>query len=406
MRRRWGLRRRVKITGIGPVTPAGVGRESFARGIMEPVSRVREIKSLAKYEAGDFVGAEVVDPAFDELADGLGIGKLPRHTQFAMVGAELAVRDAGLALADLRDHKPLVIVGASLMDFGVMNRIMERIVRKGPEFGLPSAVYGSSVSAISGSIAELIGAGTQTMALQSACCSGLDAIGHAAERIASGEADMAICGGTEAPLYFHPMLELRMAGLAPASAEWPERMCRPFDLWRTTGVIGEGATIFLLEPEGSPRRAHAYIEGYAYATDPVEKALEGLGDAIRLALANAGRRRTEVDCINAWGPGHKIVDRAEAQILSRIFGARLKDVPAVSIKGALGNPLGAAGAMQVGAAALGLADGMIPPTVNWQYADPDCALNLSSQSRAIEHQVTLINSHGLSGTNACLVLSK
>lgn len=398
-------RRRVKITGLGPVTPAGSGRVDFWKGILESRSRVRELKALAKYQSGDFVGAEVDDAAINGVVIALEADKLPRHTQFAVAGTELALRDAGLNFADLREMEPLVIAGASLMDFGVMNKVMDRIAKTGPDFGVPSAVFSSSVSAISGSIAERIGGRTQTMALQSACCSGLDAIGHAANRIASGEADIAICGGTEAPLYFHPMLELRMAGLAPASAEMPERMCRPFDQWRTTGVIGEGACMMVLEPENSPRSAHAYIDGYAYATDPSGQPLEGLGEAIKLALANAGRRLNEIECINAWGPGHKVVDRAEAQVLQTTFGDLLANIPAVSIKGAIGNPLGAAGAIQVGAAALGLADEMIPPTVNWQFADPDCPLNLSAKARAVSHRVTLVNSHGLSGTNACLVLS-
>lgn len=400
------IRRRVKITGIGPVTPAGVGREAFANGILEPVSHVREYTAFAKFDSGEFVAAEVADEAIAALGVARNTGKLPRHTMFAIAGAELAVRDAGLTLGDLAGRNPMVTVGASLMDFGVMNRIMERIMRKGPGYGLPSAVFSSSVSAISGAIAELIDGPTRTLALQSACCSGLDAIGHAADCIARGEAEIALCGGTEAPLHFHPMLELKMAGLAPDSAEMPERMCRPFDLWRTTGVIGEGACLLVLEPEESPREAYAYIDGYAYATDPNEQPVAGLGDAIRLTLANAGRRQHEVDCISAWGPGHKLVDRAEAGVLRRIFGERLAEIPALSLKGAIGNPLGAAGAIQAGAAALALHDGLIPPTVNWQFPDPDCPLNLSARSRAIAHEVTLVNSHGLSGTNACLMLSK
>lgn len=400
------MRRRVKITGIGPVTPAGVGREAFTGGIMAPVSRVTPLTAFAGQDEDEYVAAQVVDEDIARLGVAQNTRKLPRHTQFAVAGAELAARDAGFELADLRDHNPMVIVGASLMDFGVMNRIMDRIMRKGPGFGLPSAVFSSSVSAIAGAIGEMIGGHTRSMALQSACCSGLDAIGHAAQSVASGESEIAICGGTEAPLYFHPMLELKMAGLSPASAEMPERMCRPFDLWRTTGVIGEGACIFVLEPEESPRPGYAYIDGYAYATDPVDDPVGGLGDAIRLALANGGRRDIEVDCINAWGPGHKLVDRAEAKVLKEIFGLRLAGIPAVSIKGAIGNPLGAAGAIQIGAAALALQDALIPPTVNWQYPDPDCPLNLSPQPRAVAHDVTLVNSHGLSGTNACLVLSK
>jgi 3-oxoacyl-(acyl-carrier-protein) synthase len=267
-------------------------------------------------------------------------------------------------------------------------------------------VFNSSVSAISGAIAEAVGGGTRTLTLQSACCSGLDAIGHAANSIASGEAEIAICGGTEAPLHFHPMLELKLAGLTPDSAELPERICRPFDLWRTTGVISEGAAILVLEPEESPRPGYALVEGYAYATDPAAMPVEGLREAIRLALANAGVRPGQVDCISAWGPGHKLVDRAEAQVLHAVFGARLREIPASSIKGAIGNPLGAGGAIQVVAAALGLRDGVIPPTVNWQFPDPDCPLNLSAAARLVAHRLTLVNSHGLSGTNACLVLSK
>lgn len=399
-------RRRVKITGIGPVTPAGIGREAFTTGILEPVSRVREYRGFARQGGGKFVAAEVEDALLAPLIEETGSSRLPRHTQFALAGANLAVRDCGLTLAGLRDASPIVTVGASLMDFGVMNRIMEAMVRKGQAFGLPSAVFSSSVSSISGAIAEAIGGATRTLALQSACCSGLDAIGQAANCIASGEAEIAICGGTEAPLHFHPMLELKLAGLTPDSAEMPARICRPFDLWRTTGVISEGAAILVLEPEESPRPGYAFVEGYAYATDPAEKPVDGLREAIRLALANAGVRPVEVDCISAWGPGHKLVDRAEAQVLRKIFGTRLPEIPVSSLKGAIGNPLGAGGAIQVVSAALGLRDGLIPPTVNWQYPDPDCPLNLSASARAVAHRRTLVNSHGLSGTNACLVLSK
>ena len=397
--------RRVKITGLGPVTPAGVGQAAFAAGILEPVSHVREYRGFARQGGGRFVAAEVDDEILAPLVAELGAGRLPRHTQFALVGAALALRDCGLDFGDLRDRAPLIAVGASLMDFGVMNRIMETMLRKGAAFGLPSAVFSSSVSAISGAIAEAIGGGTRTLALQSACCSGLDAIGHAADSIARGEADLAVCGGTEAPLHFHPMLELKLAGLTPDTAELPERICRPFDRWRTTGVISEGAAILVLEPEESPRPAYAWVDGYAYATDPAEQPLAGLREAIRLTLANARVRPADVDCISAWGPGHKLVDRAEATVLRAVFGARLAEIPVSSLKGAIGNPLGAGGAIQAVSAALGLRDGVIPPTVNWQYPDPDCPLNLSAAARAVTHGRTLVNSHGLSGTNACLVLS-
>ena len=398
-------RRRVKITGLGFVTPAGIGKPAFWQGILEPVSRVTAVKKFPE-EAGAFVAAEVKGFKLENFVSDVSSKRMPRHTQFAVAAAALALGDAGLSLTALRGRSPLVMIGASLMDFGSINKGVDIIVRKGPVNGLPSSVFSASVSSISGTLGELIGGVTRTLALQSACCAGTDAIGHAADMVARGETDIALCGGTEAPLYFHPMLELRMAGLAPGNPENPERQSRPFDLWRTTGVIGEGACVLLLEPEESPRPGYAFIEGYAFASDPLESPGSGLYDAMRLAVANAGLNLGQVDCINAWGPGHKIIDQAEARALERVFGPALAGIPAVSLKGAIGNPLGAGGAIQAGCAALSLVHGIIPPTVNWQYADPGCPLNLSAQPRHVAHSTTIINAHGLSGTNACLVLKR
>jgi 3-oxoacyl-(acyl-carrier-protein) synthase len=291
------------------------------------------------------------------------------------------------------------------MDFGVINKGVEIIVRKGPVNALPTSVASALVSAIGATISELIGGTTRVMSLQSACCSGLDAVGRASEMIAQGEAEIAICGGTEAPLFFHPMFELKLAGLAPGNPEWPERQCRPFDLWRTTGVIGEGACVMILEPEESPRPGYAFVDGYAYASDPAGQSCDGMRVSMRLALANAGMRASDVESISAWGPGHKVLDAAEAGAAAGIFGGALASIPASSIKGAIGNPLGAAGAIQVGCAALGLRHGAIPPTVNWAHADPECGFNLSAGPRFVEHRNAMVNAHGLSGTNACLMLN-
>jgi len=355
-------RRRVKITGIGPVTPAGIGREAFWRGILEPISRVSKLKRFPE-EAGPFVAAEIKDFRLENFVQGISSKRMPRHTQFALAAAALALADAGLTLTDLRGHTPVIIVGASLMDFGAINKGVDIIIRKGPINGLPTSVFSASVSSIGGTIGEIIGGTTRTLALQSACCAGSDAIGHAAEMVATGQADLALCGGTESPLFFHPMLELKMAGLSPSNPDHPERQCRPFDLWRTTGVIGEGACILLLEPEDSPRSGYAYVEGYAFASDPLDSPGGGLAEAIRLALANAGIHPSQIDCINAWGPGHKIIDAAESKALSATFGSGLNLIPTVSLKGAIGNPLGAGGAIQAGCAALCMYHSAIPPTV-------------------------------------------
>lgn len=397
-------RRRVKITGIGFVTPAGIGKKSFESGILEHRSHVQAIKRFPE-EAGPFVGSEVRKFNIADFFDNHGAKRLPRHTQFALAAAKLAMEDAGLDCGAIKKLGPVVVTGTSLMDSGVINKTIEDVARKGPRYGLARVVFQAPVASIASAVAHYVGAG-RTLSLQSACCSGSDAVGHAAAMVASGETDLAICGGTEAPLYYHPMLELKIAELSPATAERPEQLSRPFDLWRTTGVIGEGACLMILEPEGSPRTGYAEVAGYAFATDTGNQAGDGLATAILLSLGNAGARPNQVDMISAWGPGHREIDAREAAILRGIFGDYIDRIPAVSIKGAIGNPFAAAGAIQVGCAALGLCGSFIPPTVNWTHPDPSCRLNLSAHPRYLSSSTALINSHGLSGTNSAIVLRR
>ncbi len=398
------MRRRVKITGIGPVTAAGIGRAAFAAGINETVSRTREVTRFDPV-AGTFIAAEI--PNFkigDWVPGGGGVKKFPRQTQFAMAATMLALQDAGIDLAELAGTDPVVITGSSLMDPDLMRRTIASVALKGPRAAVPSVVFEAPPSATGGRVAGILNTRCRTLAIQSACCSGLDAIGHGAEMVASGQADIAFCCGTEAPIQYQPMIELTMAGLSPKNVNRPTEMGRPFDLWRNTGVIGEGACMVILEPEDSPRPGYACVTGYAYGNDEYGLPGNGLLHTMQMALANAARHPDEVDLINAWGPGHDVIDRAEALALSRVFGLRVSKIPAVSIKGAIGNPLGAAGAIQVGSTALSFRTGTLPPTVNWLTPDPECPLNLSAHSRDIGFRVAIVNAHGLSGTNASLVM--
>ncbi len=397
--------RRVKITGIGPVTPAGIGREAFWKGIQEPVSRITNVTGFEP-DAGAFIGAEVKGFRLTDIVPGATEKRVPRHTQLALAAAFLAIRDARIEFSEIGRLSTIIHIGSSLMDFGVINKAVEIIRRRGPVNAIPSSVYSASVAAIGGAVAELIGGTMRTLSFQSACCAGLDSIGHAAAAVARGEAEVAICGGTEAPIHFHPMLEMKMAGLAPGNPESPEKQSRPFDLWRTTGAIGEGACVLILEPEDSPRPGYGFVTGYSYVTDPANQLGEGLFQAMRLAVADARLRPENVDVISAVGPGHRLIDAAEARAIHRLFGSRSGQIAVASLKGAIGNPLGANGAIQAAAAILGLDHGVVPPTVNWEYPDPECNLNLSNRARFIAHDVALVNTRGLSGTNACLVLSK
>jgi 3-oxoacyl-[acyl-carrier-protein] synthase II len=399
------MRRRVKITGIGPVTPAGIGRDAFFKGINESVSRVRPITRFDP-AAGQFVGAEIVDFDLRNYLPAENPKRWPRHNQFGLVAAILALEDAKLSIHQLAGRNPIIVTGTTMMDFESVTKTVEFVSKKGPKFGLSSAVNQALAISIADRIASYIETPARILSMQTACCGGLDAVGYAADLVAAGQTDFAICGGAEAPLYYHPMLELGMAELAPKSDESPGEVCRPFDLWRTTGVFGEGAALFVLEPEESPRPAYAYVGGYGYANDYLDHIDTGWKNSIRMALANAKRRPEEIDFISAWGPGHKRIDATEAYALKAVLGDLLERIPVASIKGAIGSPMAAAGAIQIASTALALKEGVIPPTVNWMTPDPDCPLNLSSERRRIQCNIALVNGHGISGNNSCLVLER
>lgn len=397
-------RRRVKITGIGPVTPAGIGREEFWRGILEGKSFIRPYEKLGE-EYGPLIAASIerfnVAKYVERERLPKGIG---RHTQFATAGAILALRDAGIQREELRSEQCAVVTGSSLMDFGGISNSTQAVYSKGPHAALPRTIFTTTNANVTETICAALGITPRTMTLQNSCCSGLDAIGYGAGIIARGEADLVICGGTEAPLHRCPLLELRAAGLTPPTTEMSDRLARPFDLWRTTGVVSEGACMFVLEPESSPRPPVCFIDGYAFANDKTGDVCSGIIDAARMALAESRAKPGDIEVVNAWGPGHQMIDVGEARALQSVFGDGLKRIAACSVKGAIGSALGAAPAIQVGVAALGLRLGVVPPTTNWSRPDPSCPLSLSPKLRAVSHETALVNAHGVGNVNSCLVL--
>ena len=371
------------------------------------MSRVRPYTKMGD-ECGPFVAAHITGI---DIAKTVGEPmELPRgsarHTLFAVAGVLLALKDAGISRRELQSANCAVVTGSSLLDFGGIGNAIEAVNKRGVRAAQPRVVYTTTLTTVPDVISQVCGITARTMTVQSSCCSGSDAIGHAAELVATGEADIALCGGTESPLHRFPMLELRAAGLTPPNVEMPHRIARPFDLWRTTGVVSEGACMFVLEQESSVRPGYSYVSGYAFANDGPNDLCGGITVAGRLALAAAGLRPAQVEAISAWGPGHKLIDEAEARAMAGLFGPALQEIPVVSIKGAVGAALGAAPAIQVAAAALGQRFGILPPTVNWDYPDPSCPLKLSNRSRAMSHSSTLINAHGVGNVNACLILER
>jgi 3-oxoacyl-(acyl-carrier-protein) synthase len=400
-------RRRVKITGIGPVTPAGIGREEFWKGIQEPVSRVRPFTKLGD-ELGPFVAAHIPDfDVFEFIEDRTLVPKgSSRQTMFAVASAVLALSDAGISTAEFRAANAAIVAGSSLMDFGGIVGSIDAVQQKGTRGAQPRALYSTGVSSVSSSINRVLGATARTMAVSTQCCAGMDAIGYAVDLVATGDVEMVLCGGVEAPLHRFPLVEFRAGEMTPATDEMAARIARPFDLWRTTGVVSEGGCMVVIEPDSSPRKGYSQVAGYAFGNDSAAQLCDGMMTAGRLAIAAAGMKPADIDAISAWGPGHRLVDAGEAQSMVRLFGQRLSDILAVSIKGAIGTPLGAAPAIQIAAAVLAQTYGVIPPTVNWEFPDPMCPLNLSRRARIVDHRTTLLNAHGVGGVNASLVLER
>lgn len=399
------MRRRVKITGLGPVTPAGIGREAFFRGINEPVSRIRLLSKLEQND-GPFLGAEILNFDLGKFAPEENSRRLSRHTQLGLAAALLAMKDANINQDDFRGRGAVVVTGTSIMDVDKIGRGIEAVMAKGSRYAPASIVYETSVVNVAGKIASKIEEQVKMLTTQTSCCSGLDAVGQAVEMIASGQSDLAIAGGSECPLSYYPMLGFNASELSPATNELPERACRPFDLWRSTGVLGEGACMFILEVEDSPRPALAWIAGYGFANDRDGVAAAGLEEAMQAALSNARKLPSEIDYINAWGPGHRIIDHHEARAIRAVFGSGAQDIPVTSIKGAIGTPLGASGPIQLASTVLTSLHGQQPPTVNWEHPDPACPLNLSGKVRHVGFTTALVNAHGMAGSNTSLVIER
>jgi 3-oxoacyl-(acyl-carrier-protein) synthase len=399
-------RRRVKITGIGPVTPAGIGREEFWKGILEPVSRVRPYTKLGE-EFGPFVAAHIDRFNIAKHVDQSRVPKgAARHTLFAIAGSLLALEDAQISRQEILAAECAIVTGSSIMDFGGIGSTIKSVGERGPRGAQQRTIFTAGIGSVPSGISEVLGTNARCTAVTNQCCSGMDAMGVAARMIALGEVDIALCGGTEAPLHRFPLVELRAAELTPSTTERCERIARPFDLWRTTGVVSEGACMFVLEAESSPRPGYSFIESYTTANDETDDLCGGLAAAAAMAIAEARLRASDIDSINAWGPGHTRVDYGEACAMRRLFGEHMREISAVSIKGSIGTPLGAAPAIQIAAAALGQRHGCLPPTVNWEFPDPECPFNLSNRSRVVGQKYTLVNAHGLGAVNSTMVLSR
>jgi 3-oxoacyl-[acyl-carrier-protein] synthase II len=325
----------------------------------------------------------------------------------------MALRDAGLEIneADLPSPTP-VVVGVSTSAMDIIEQSISDFDRLGLRGISPTAVGALTPQAAANVIADRIGNRAHSSTVSSACPSGLDAVAIALNMIRSGEAEVALAGGADAPITRHTFAAFITTGLSSYRNGEPEKASRPFDISRDSGVISEGAGMFVLEDfdRAQARGARIYLEisGYGRQRDLTpETPGSGLVDSMKLAMANAGRTKNDIDHISAYGPGHPVLDAAEVRYIKEVFGNRAYEIPISSIKGVTGNPLAAGGPLQLAACALAFRDGIIAPTANCEITDTTCDLDfVPLRPRRSKSNCILLNVRGLGGSATSVVVER
>jgi len=407
-------RNRVVITGIGILAPNGIGLEAFWESLLAGRSGIGPItlfdangyRSRIAGEIKNFNPEDYIEPE-------LRPKRMARHTQLAYAAAMMALKDAGLDPNNLELPSPTpVVIGVSTSAIDVIESVYFAMRDNGPNRAPTTSAAASIPQAAANVIADRIGISANAATVSSACPSGIDALADAAAMIRSGEAEIAIAGGADAPITPLTMASFIASGLSSSRNDEPEKASRPFDLDRDSGVISEGACVMVLEnlERAEARGARLYLEisGYGKQRDlDPQKPACGLEDSMKIALANAHRTSDDVDYICAYGPGHPVLDAAEVGVIKKVFQRRAYEVPVSSIKGVTGNPLAAGGPFQVASCALVMRDQIIVPTANHETPDPACDLDfVAKRARRANVNCALVNVRGLGGSASSLVVDR
>lgn len=408
--------RRVVVTGIGLVTPVGLTTEETwaslvaGRGGIGPIT-LFDATGFDSRIAGEVKG---FDPT--RYMERKEARRADRFTQFAFAAAQEAVAQAGLTLDRDDGRRVGVLVGTAMGGLMTLAAEFEELRTKGPGRVSPFLMPMMLPDMASGQLSIRLGARGPNYALVSACASGADAIGEAANMIRRGDADVVLAGGSEAPI-----TPIAVAGFAAAKAlstrnDDPATASRPFAAGRDGFVIAEGCGILCLEAEEYARargaRVLAELAGYSatsdafHVTQPDERG-EGAVRAMQLALERAGLRPEDVDYINAHGTSTPLNDRMETLAIKRAFGEHAYAIPVSSTKSMTGHLLGAAGAVEAAVCVLAIEHGVIPPTANYVAPDPECDLDyVPNVARSAPVEVAMTNSFGFGGHNSCLIFRR
>jgi 3-oxoacyl-[acyl-carrier-protein] synthase II len=409
------LKRRVVVTGLGLITPLGIGVEKTWSALCAGKSGVRRITKFDPSHHACQIAGEVTDFNPADYIEKKEIKKMDTFIHFAVGASQMAVDDSGLKVTEENADRVGVYIGSGIGGLPAIEAYHKVLLDKGPDRVSPFFIPMVIINLASGQVSIRIGARGPNSCAVTACATGNHCIGDAFRIIQHGEADAMVAGGTEAAI-----TPLCVAGFASAKAlstrnDDPERASRPFDKERDGFVLGEGAGVLVLEELESARRRgariYAEILGYGMSADahhitaPPEDGA-GAVRCMRLALKDAGLTPDAIGYVNAHATS-TMADRIETNAIKQVFGEHARGLAVSSTKSMTGHLLGAAGGVEAIFSILAIQRGVLPPTINQDVPDPECDLDcVPNRARPAEVHTVLSNSFGFGGVNACLIFSR
>ncbi|HEX6818602.1 MAG TPA: beta-ketoacyl-ACP synthase II [Ktedonobacterales bacterium] len=410
------MTRRVVITGIGLVTPVGNDTPSTWQALLEGRSGVGPITYFDASNQDARIAAEVkgFDPV--QYMDRKAARRNDQFVQFAVAASKQALADAAFAITEENADEVGVIIGSGIGGLHACQREFKTLFDKGPDRVSPFFITQFISDMAAGVVSMEVNARGPNFATVSACATGANAIGEAAEMIRRGDAVAMLAGGTESGVTAIGIASFASMHALSRRNDEPQRASRPFDAEREGFVMGEGAGVLLLEDEAYARargaRIYAELASYAstadafHVTEPAP-AGAGLARAIMRTLVKGGIQPEEIGYINAHGTATAYNDKNETAAIKTALGEHAYKTAISSTKSMIGHTLGAAGGIEAGIAALAVYSGMLPPTVNLENPDPECDLDyIPNMAREAKVNVALSNSMGFGGHNVVLALRR
>ncbi len=399
----------IAITGLGPVTPIGLGRLRFWDALLGGQCGIGPVESFDSAAYPVHRGAEVRDFRPETFVKNQTVSSMGRASQFAVAAARLAIEDAGLDLAMEEVGRVGVSMGTTSGEPGEIERLDDALMREKQASAGRDFISKYPCHKISTHVAREFGITGVNSMIPTACAAGNYAVAYACDVLASDRADVMLAGGADA---FSRITYAGFSRLGAIAPEW----CQPFDRRRKGMIPGEGACVITLEKLDRARargaRVYAVVSGYGLSCDAHHLTgghpqADGAVRAMTIALQDAQRKPEEVSYISAHGTGTLLNDKLETLGIKRVFGDAAYNVPISSIKSMIGHTMGAASAIEAGVCALAVSEDRIPPTIHMEEPDPECDLDyVPNEGRELTVSVAMSNAYAFGGNNASLLFEK